>query len=169
MPNRMVRTIPAVAVTVLLGACEFFTAPDARAVVGIVEWAEPAPVYAGLHAAAVGDPMALPVLEAPDTVVAGQPFEVLVRTYGSNGCWREAGSAVEGSGLTRTVTPYDRNPAAEDRTIACPDVVVRLPRTARLTFSEPGEAVLRVLGRRMVGGEAPDDELAEIEHRMVVR
>lgn len=170
--------------SIALAACTLFTGPDTVRVVGVVEWntSEPPLQSQAVHVAQASGQVSatrsndrhditLPVLEAPDTVRVGEPFDVIVRTYGSNGCWREAGAEVTISGLNAAVTPYDRDLAAEDRSRVCTDMVVRLPRTVRLRFLQEGEALLRVIGRRVVVGDEvrQGTGMAEIEHRLVVR
>jgi hypothetical protein len=174
---RSTRVLPALIIGMVIGsgACSLLTDPS-HSVVGVVEWVQDGAAVEGggmlraVASDAAGGPMELPVLEAPDTVEAGQAFDILVRTYGPDGCWREDGAVASVTGLVATVTPYDRDRGAEDRSRACADMVVRLPRTVRLVFTEPGEAVLRVLGRRVVPTDVElEAGVAVIEHRVVVR
>lgn len=111
------------------------------------------------------DPLALPVLEAPDTVAAGASVEITVRTLGPNGCWREDGATVSSSAFEIEIVPYDRVAGQN-----CTDAVRRLARRVIVRFDEPGEAVLRVTGR-IVSWPAGEqtERLDSIERSIVVR
>lgn len=106
------------------------------------------------------------VLMAPDTVEAGTAFPVTITTYGG-GCERAGGAEVRFAGDTATVTVYDYTRAGPPPQ-ACPDILRYMPRSVTLRFDRPGEAVLRVRGRR-IGPEAPDGIPRLLEHRIVIR
>lgn len=157
-------------------SCALFTGPEGRRVVGIVEWtASGSADVLQSRAEAPGQTSDLsgsaeaPVLEAPDTATAGVPFEVIVNTYGADGCWRAAGAEITATGSTAEITPYDID--ANPQTAMCIMAVRRLPRSVRISFSTPGEGLIRVTGRRVVddtGAELRDDTVT-IEKRVVVR
>lgn len=134
-----------VAALIPLAACSLLTGPDR--VLGILHmgFSEFAP----------------PAVEAPDTVDVGQPFDLIVRTYGSNGCWRAAGGDVKRAPGTIRVAPMDAN-MSSTRT-QCTTEIVRLPRVFHLVISEPGEV------RILVTGRGPDDGTITLERRVVVR
>ena len=104
-------------------------------------------------------------LSAPDTVVAGVPFDVTVTTIGLDTCWREAGATIVSELRRITITPYDR----VDRTqSACGDAIISIPRTVRVIFGQRGDATLRVEGRRGFGLTSNRSDLA-IERTIHVR
>ena len=103
-------------------------------------------------------------LVAPDTVRAGVDFQVGATTLGG-GCERAGETEVQVSGGVAVVTPYDYTARAG----ACHDILLYLPHAATLRFSTPGEAVVRVRGRR-VGPDTPRDGVPHtVEKRVVVR
>ncbi len=139
----------AIVATVSLAACSLTTGLDGR-VIGVIQ----------------GDSDDLPVLEAPDTVEAGIRFAVVVRTYGSSGCWSEAGAERSTTGLVIAITPYDRH-----KNVLCHGALVRLPRTLAFSLSQRGEGVIRVTGRAGVSGSGSGsrDTYATVEKRVIVR
>ncbi|HEV2146313.1 MAG TPA: hypothetical protein VGR37_02760 [Longimicrobiaceae bacterium] len=148
------------------------TGPDDRRVVGIVEWVTPGLSLGPQGSYAPGapaDPMAQAVLEAPDTVVAGTPFDVVVRTYGADGCWREAGAETAATGLSVAITPHDRHEAGAG--VMCTMAVVRLPRTLRVSFPQRGQGVIRVTGRKVLfsNGSVANQGSVTVEKQVVVR
>lgn len=169
IPSAILATTAAVA----LAACTSLFGPDSKRAIGIVQRtasdefvALPADARSARLLAA--NDMELPVLEAPDTVAAGGAFDVVVRTYGSDGCWRAAGAKTSRTDRTFTITPYDEHRVGAGW--MCTMLVVRLPRTVRVTFAHPGEGVLRVNGRKVLGDRlAGRKELTTIEKRIVIR
>lgn len=110
------------------------------------------------------------VVQPPDEVRAGEPFEVTVLTYGG-GCMRAGDSvtdtAVVSVGNVATITPYDYEVAADD--VPCAAYLTRYTHIATLQFVQPGEGVLRIEGLR----EAADTDFVgiptTIERRIHVR
>ncbi|MGH7459264.1 MAG: hypothetical protein ACREKN_09340 [Longimicrobiaceae bacterium] len=86
------------------------------------------------------------VILAPDTVRAGVPFEVTVRTYGV-GCDRADAADTELIGGTAAIFPYDLTLSSPNLT--CPGEIRRLARSVLIRFASPGVAVLRVRGRKV--------------------
>jgi len=84
------------------------------------------------------------VVQAPAEVAANTPFDVTIATFG-DGCTTggDAGVVVTDNVATITVTDLQRQPAA------CPQPLVRFPRTVTLQFATPGEGVIRVEGQRV--------------------
>ncbi|HEX2219708.1 MAG TPA: hypothetical protein VHG35_12970 [Gemmatimonadales bacterium] len=104
-------------------------------------------------------------LAAPDTVQAGVDFTVTVTTLGG-GCERKGETETEVSGAVATVTPYDYTDVSAQ---VCPDVLRTFPHTTTLRFAAPGEALLRVRGRR-TGPDTPRAGVpVTLERRIVVR
>lgn len=150
----------------LVAACDgalVATAPDGGVhAVGILAWvAAPSNLAGGSG----GAPR--PGVSAPDTVQAGTPFPVLVTTVGPTVCWVASGGQVEMQPGVALVTPFDYTP--EDHWTACGDALLELPRTVTVTFSQAGDAVLRVQGRRVVGGNFQAEERVVLEKKIHVR
>lgn len=104
-------------------------------------------------------------LAAPDTVRAGADFQVTVTTLGG-GCERKGETESEVRGAVATVTPYDYTDAAAQ---VCTDILKLFPHTATLRFAAPGEALLRVHGRRVGPDTAREGVAVTLEKRIVVR
>lgn len=103
-------------------------------------------------------------LVVPDTVPAGVEFQLAATTLGG-GCERAGETEVDVRGSVATVTPYDYTARAE----ACPDILRLLPHTAVLRFGTPGEAVVRLQGRR-IGPDTPRGGVSiTVEKRVLVR
>ena len=102
---------------------------------------------------------------APDTVSAGEPFEVTVHTIGENGCWRADGQELRVDGRTATIVPYDVHSGAD----VCTEVLGYLPHRATVTISTPGLAVIRVDGRRVRQGDRSWEIPVRAERTVVVR
>jgi hypothetical protein len=109
------------------------------------------PAASTLGADTADDPRVVPphvavaVLEAPDTVDAGRHFDIVVRTFGNSGCWKAAGGTVSYGQQEATVIPTDRY-----RETLCTAALVRPIHTFRIRFEEPGAALLRIEGRKLV-------------------
>ena len=142
---------------------------------GIIEWVD-APQSLGTEGQA-GSPLQEDQgpstlegrIEAPETVTAGEPFEVTFITIGANGCWEPAGTDLEVDGLTARATAYDRT---EEEGQACTMVLLELPRTETLQFDEPGEGTIRLEGRRVEGDAAESDggeATAQVEVTVTVK
>jgi hypothetical protein len=156
----------------LVAACDgavMTAAPDSGVhAVGILAWVA-APAYGGASSPQTGSPGApRPGVTAPDTVQAGVAFPVVVTTVGPTVCWMASGAQVDMQqpGIA-TITPFDFTP--EDHWTACGDALVELPRTVIVTFPQPGEAALRVQGRRVVGGNFQAEERVVLEKKIYVR
>lgn len=82
-------------------------------------------------------------IEAPDTVRAGDAFEVVVNTVAPNGCWRAAGLDTARSGRVVEFTPYDEDSGAQ----ICTQVLTVLRHAVSIVLTEKGEWTLRARGR----------------------
>jgi hypothetical protein len=134
----------------------FEPGPEARRHVGIVEWSRS-------DVQTFADP-ALGALTAPDTVTAGQPFQVTVTTVGPNSCWRVAQTELAMQPSLATITPFDRVIDG-----ICAQALVSLPHTVQVRFDVPGEATLRAYGRRVLDGNLNAATTRTVEKRIVVR
>lgn len=143
----------------MMAPAEESAAPGGPAL-GILEW-ERGP------ADARGAPSPLQVIAAPDTVRAGDPFDAVVTTIGPRSCWRALGAEVELRAALARVTPYDFTPETSES--VCGDAQVRLARTVRLRFTQPGEGVVRVVGRKVEGRRLRETQRVTVEKRVVVR
>jgi hypothetical protein len=168
----------------ILAGCDLLTGSDGERVLGIIGWE-----YANAESTAAfvidEDSCLVPdgseprcLLQAPDTVDAGEPFEVLVQTIGGGGgsCMRPDGAQVSASPTTIEIIPYDLyfpSPVGW----GCLEVPVWLPRTLELVFPEPGHALLSLTGRVVIlteGGEGgefgpTEERIGSIDHPVVVR
>ena len=126
----------------LLTACGAPTNPSATERPGVIEF--------------YSDPVQI---EVPESVAAGEPFEVSVRTYGG-GCILQDRTDVEGSGMVADVRPYDRHVSAP----ICTTELRLFNHTATVTFPERGTGRIRVHGMR-----APADVPLVVERRVEVR
>lgn len=130
--------------------------PEVGRHVGIVEWSRS-------NVQTFADP-ALGVITAPDTVTAGQPFQVTITTTGPNGCWRSAGAEKAVQGNLATITPFDRVEGE-----VCTQALVSLPRSVEVRFDIRGEATIRAYGRRVVDGNLNAATERTVEKRITVR
>lgn len=96
----------------------------------------------------------------------GVPFEVVVRTLGNSGCWEVARTDVENGPDLAEVTPVDRDRISEG--IVCTAAMVELVHELELTFTELGEALIRVRGREVVGDDFHSGEDVTVEKVVVV-
>lgn len=95
-----------------------------------------------------------PILEAPDTVQAGERFTVRVRTSWDDSCLRQSATDIyEGPGI-RVIIPWDFDEAHVDRNVGCAQTPVNLTRELSFEFENPGVAVIEVRGRRF--NDEPD-------------
>lgn len=103
-----------------------------------------------------GDPV---VIEVPDTVPAGTPFDVSVRTYG-DGCVTKGDTEVRQEGRTVNVRPYDVHSGAE----ICTLQLKMFDHRATVTLDDPGPAEIRFHGR-----ELPADSVLTVARSLIVR
>lgn len=154
-----------------LGACELASGPGGRRA-GVLEW-DRAPARRSLGtlpglSMAVGGDSAPPAVSAPDTVGAGRAFTVTVLTRGPDACWHSAGTQVTLGASVAVVTPYDRDGRTPDT--GCADMNVVIDHSFEMAFPHPGEATIRVRGRRIVGQEFEQEgEPVAVERRVHVR
>jgi len=97
-----------------------------------------------------GDPL---VLQVPDTVAVGSPFEVTVRTYGG-GCIDEGDTEVSVAGQAATVRPYDVFVTYLPPNYACTSDLKLYTHRALLRFEQVGPATVTVHGRVRPGDSA---------------
>jgi hypothetical protein len=123
--RRLLLVVPLVA-----GACLSSTGPDWVVVPGFI------------GVASLGVP--LEVVSAPDTVNAGEPFNVVVTTYGSSSCTRAAGANSSASGLSASIVPLDSVLRGD---VVCTADLHPFPRNVSLTFATAGQGLIAVTGR----------------------
>ena len=140
MSRRFVRlSLPAlVALAVLFSAtaAQRNSAPEAR-ILGLID---------------VSPAARSEVITAPASVKVGEEFLVTVFTSGG-GCERAGEASVVLGENEANVMVYDMTVATRPN-VACTMIYKRMPHPATLKFTKPGEAVIRVWGRR-VGAETP--------------
>ena len=114
-----------------------------------------------------GDDGTKDVVSAPNTVRVHEDFPVKITTYG-NGCDREGDNGVIITRTGATVMVYDFT-AATRPDVICTAVIKRLPHTVTLRFERPGEALIRIWGRRIGVDTPPLGAPTVIEHRVMVK
>jgi hypothetical protein len=104
-------------------------------------------------------------VQIPDTVRAGEPFEVSATTFGS-GCTRAAGMRVALQNRKAVLTPIDSSysPGPNE---ACTMEQRVLNHRAELAFSEAGEALVIVKGAAR-GNDAGSEEVARFQYELAV-
>jgi hypothetical protein len=113
------------------------------------------------------DESANDTLVAPDTVLAGEDFQVTITTTGS-GCERAADTGVIVSEDGAAVMVYDFTKATHPG-VACTMILKRLRHKVTLRFTKRGRALIRVWGRR-VGSDTPlGGAPTVLERRVTVR
>jgi hypothetical protein len=106
-------------------------------------------------------------IDAPATVRAGEGFFVTITTFGG-GCESAGDESVILAEASATVLVYDFTVATSPG-VACTAIRKGLIHTVALRFVEPGEAVIRVWGRRVAAGTPPLGEPVVIERRILVQ
>jgi hypothetical protein len=169
-------TIAGAAALLILGGCASelaapreTRAPGALLVSG---WTAAIPLNAGpgagllwsdvIEQGEIGPPQ---VIEAPDTVAAGAPFEVATWTVGTSGCWRGDGQTVERWERTLVLRPYDSHSGSE----VCTGMLLFIAHRSTVVLVEPGEWTLRVHGRRLRMGDVVWSEPITAERPIHVR
>jgi hypothetical protein len=104
------------------------------------------------------------VIEAPDTVQVGSPFDVTTYTVGSDGCWRPDGQSVTITGRVVELKPFDARQGE-----VCTMALVFLPHKSTVTLSAAGEWKLRVTGRRIRHNDAGWSEAVSAEKTIIAR
>jgi hypothetical protein len=120
------------AAAVLISSCDVFE-PDHETVLGTVFF----------HS----NPVAVNI---PDTVTAGTPFTVTIRTFG-DGCYSFARTEIEFDDREAEIRPYDFRKTEG----ACADIFLAIDHSVVLQFGSQGAATVRVVGLRLPG--ATDD------------
>lgn len=106
------------------------------------------------------------VIEAPTTVRAGEPFDVVVWTVGNSACWEAVDMDEETTATEARLVPIDRDRMTEG--LACAAVVVELRHETQLVFEQVGTATIRLEGRKVVGEDFDDGDTIELEHTVTV-
>jgi hypothetical protein len=102
-----------------------------------------------------------PLVFLPDSVDAGQEFEVRINTYSRGECTERHSVDVEVAGLTAAITPWHDRVLRPD----CDrgrDMMLGFP--VFLTFHQPGDATITIHGRHR-----PRDEPVSLHYQVVVR
>lgn len=107
-----------------------------------------------------------PVL-TPSSVAVGERFTVKITTTGS-GCDRLGDTGVLLGERDAVIYVYDFT-SANRPGVVCTMIFKHLTREVPLTFSQPGEAVIRVWGRRSTQDGAPGGEPFLVERKIQVR
>lgn len=107
------------------------------------------------------------VLTAPDTVQAGEEFQITITTYGG-GCERAGDTSVIMADASAAVMVYDFTTATHPG-VVCTAILKRMPHDVTLRFAKPGAAVIQVWGRRVGPGTPLAGVPTMLEHRVLVR
>ncbi|MGH2523598.1 MAG: META domain-containing protein [Anaerolineales bacterium] len=107
------------------------------------------------------------VLTAPDRVQAGEDFEVTISTFGG-GCQRAGDTAIVVTNIGAAVMVYDFTTATQPG-VVCTAILKRLTHTITLNFTEPGEMLIQVWGRRVGQDTALMGVPIVLEHRVTVQ
>jgi hypothetical protein len=152
-----------------LGACDLASGPGGRRA-GVLEWDRTSArrsLQPEMGPSGTGEPIPSAV-SVPDTVMAGKAFTVTVHTQGADYCWESAGTEVTAGASLAVITPYDRFARKPEH--GCLDGNIEIAHPVEVTFAHPGEAVIRVRGRKIVGQEFNQaGEPIEVEKRVHVR
>ena len=103
-------------------------------------------------------------LEAPDTVKVGQKASITVNTVAGSNCWEAYREEIDHNRSTVTITAYDRRLPWE----ACLTAVFELWRILPLEFDTPGEATIRLRGRKVNREGELEPGIRVREHSLVV-
>jgi hypothetical protein len=106
-------------------------------------------------------------VEAPESVAVGEEFEVKITTSGG-GCERIGDTSVLLTETSATVLVYDFT-AATRPGVACTMIFKQMPHIAKLRFTKPGTATIRIWGRRMGVGAPPEGTPTVVERRVLVK
>lgn len=99
------------------------------------------------------------VVDVPDTVEVGAPFEVSVRTYGG-GCIRKDGTEVEEDGLRIQIRPYDIHSGAS----ICTAELRLFDHRVTVSFGRAGVGEIQVHGWEM-----PADSSLRLGYTVIVQ
>jgi hypothetical protein len=103
------------------------------------------------------------LLEAPDTVIAGTPFFVRVRTYGG-GCIDQGDTETAINEHLIEIRPFDIFTTHLPRGYACTDILAFYTHTVSLRIATSGTWTVRAIGRA-----GPGDNPETAEGTVVVR
>ena len=163
------RFLPLLVATLLLSGCDLMGSDDNGPTVdvGVVAWETEQASVEETHASSGLNPQTFDPLTTPDTVQAGESFEVEVQTAGPNSCYEADRVETEQDALLIEVTPYDRDRTGEDG-LQCPQEPIIIKRTLNLQFDTPGEALIRLNGQRVIGNDFSNRDDTVIEHELTV-
>lgn len=163
--RRRAMPILAAGLAVAAAGCTAVSGPETETVRGILSFE--APAATALSADLEGPSEATDgSLEVPDQVQVGETFTATIRTVGLDGCWAPVGEDVTVEGLTATVVPFDSRGDREG--VVCTAALEFLDHAPQLAFQEPGEAVIRVEGRRVFGSDGAESEPMSLEATVTV-
>jgi hypothetical protein len=107
------------------------------------------------------------VVTAPRTVAVGEEFKMTITTFGG-GCEREGTSSTIITATGASIMVYDITSAIHPGVI-CTAEIKRLPHSLSLRFEKPGQALIRVWGRRVGPDTPPFGVPAILEHRLTIK
>jgi hypothetical protein len=107
------------------------------------------------------------VVNAPSTVAVGEEFKFTITTFGG-GCEREGTSSTIITATGASIMVYDITSAIHPGVI-CTAEIKRFPHSLSLRFEKPGQALIRVWGRRVGPDTPPVGIPAILEHRLTIK
>lgn len=106
-------------------------------------------------------------VKAPTSVRAGEEFQVTITTFGG-GCERKGDEGVLLTETGATVMVYDFTQATRPG-VPCTDILKQLTHTVTLRFTQPGQAVIQIWGRRVGPDTPPSGVPIVLERRITVQ
>ena len=106
------------------------------------------------------------VLSAPSAVRVGADFQMAITTFGG-GCERGGDTSVIVTETGATVIVYDFTTATRPG-VVCTTILKRMPHVVTFRFTKPGDALIRVWGRRIGSETASMGVPVVLEHRVMV-
>jgi hypothetical protein len=107
------------------------------------------------------------VVTAPSNVKVAEDFKITVTTFGG-GCEREGTTSMIKTATGADIIVYDVTAATRPGVI-CTAEIKRLPHKLTLRFDKPGQALIRVWGRRVGPDTPPFGMPAILEHPLMIQ
>jgi hypothetical protein len=114
-----------------------------------------------------GEERSKDVVTAPSSVRVGEDFKITITTFGG-GCEREGTTSTIRTATGASVMVYDITAATRPGVI-CAAVIKRMPHSLTLRFERPGQALIRVWGRRVGPDTPPLGVPVTLEHPVTIK
>lgn len=164
--------VTVVVVALGLGACgsEVGGPPALSPNLGIVAWDDPPTAVVASAELEPGSGWTeeswglRPPLAVPSSVQRGVPFVATVTTALPDGCWTAGKVSTDVDGGTATITVYDHRSDSE----ICALIFSWSTREVILQFDEEGDALVRLIGRRVAGEDLGGGEEFVLDEAVLV-